>query len=153
MNLNVTNVGIGDILVCSEPGVLRTVLGSCVALCMYDIKKKIAGLAHVVLPRYNGRDSRSRFADTAYTLLLERLCSSGARKKYLVARLAGGARMFIVSNRSPFADIGTQNASVLRESLNRDGIPLLSENIGGERGMVVTFASGNGTITIRLLGQ
>lgn len=151
MNSNVVDVGIGAIEVCRAPNILRTVLGSCVALCLFDPEHRIAGLAHIVLPHYNGKDEPSRFADTGYGLLVDALRAYGARRDRLVARIAGGARMSIVKEDSPFATIGEKSALVIRELLKRDCIPVLSEQIGGSLGLSVLFSAQDGEITIREL--
>lgn len=151
MNSNVVDVGIGEIVICRSPHVLRTVLGSCVALCLIDLNLGIAGMAHIVLPAYNGRDKKDRFADTGFEILLEKILAEGAIKQNLVARIAGGARMNIIKDTSPFANIGLNNAAVVKELLLKNGIPLKSEKIGGVRGLTVKFSAETGELLIREL--
>ncbi len=151
MSSNVIDVGIGEIVICRKPDVLRTVLGSCVAVCLLDPGKGVAGMAHIVLPKYNGRDSKERFADTGFSILLEKMKQNGADTRSMFARLAGGARMNIIKETSPFAKIGLENARILKEQLISHNITIHSEQIGGVRGVTVRFSAETGELIVKEL--
>ena len=79
------NVGIADLNVVKYPDVLATyALGSCVGICLYDHKAKIAGMAHIMLPSsaesQTENDNMRRYADTGVAELIRKMCSYGAKK-------------------------------------------------------------------------
>ena len=93
------NVGIADLNVVKYPDVLATyALGSCVGICLYDHKAKIAGMAHIMLPSsaesQTENDNMRRYADTGVAELIRKMCSCGAKKRRITAKIAGGAQMF-----------------------------------------------------------
>ena len=71
---NLTNdrkVGMGELAVIQETGVLRTLLGSCVGLVLYDQRNRVGALAHIVLPSANGSNTHpGKYADTAIPELI-----------------------------------------------------------------------------------
>ena len=71
MNFRLINVGIADLQVTKAPDILRTVLGSCVSVCLYDPKAKVAGMAHIMLPEQKSEDSNPiEYADSAIPILI-----------------------------------------------------------------------------------
>lgn len=110
---------------------ISTLLGSCVAVCLYDPKLRIGGMNHFLLPS----SSRARNADTdiilngdyAMEVLVNALLNKGANKQRLIAKAFGGGN--IVS--SIQMAIGDRNAEFAKEWLEREGIPLLASDFGG----------------------
>lgn len=89
------SIGIAGIQVVKAPDTIRTVLGSCIGVAVYDRVAKVGGMAHVILPDSNeGSGDPGKFADTAVDLLVENLVAEGAEKKRVAAKMAGGATMF-----------------------------------------------------------
>ena len=90
-------LGLGDMAVTSdtESALMCLGLGSCIAVSAYDPISKIAGMAHVVLPRNGGRETKSsaKYVDTAIPHLFEEMKKQGAITSRLVVKIAGGARM------------------------------------------------------------
>jgi len=96
----VIRVKIGGLEVAKSPEVLETLLGSCVALMLYDKGKKIGGMAHIMLPYTNDPNVKDpgKYANTAVPALITKMITLGARPNKLVAKIAGGAAMFKTSN-------------------------------------------------------
>ncbi len=152
MSSTPVNVGIAEIKVVKPPQQLKTVLGSCVAICLYDTKKHIAGLAHVMLPEKKSDDANPvKYADSALPLLIEELENSGAIKENLSAKIVGGAEVLKFSRLAKFSKIGTSNTEKIREVLASFSIPLEGEDTGGESGRSVTFDSATGELLVSLL--
>lgn len=120
----------------SDPNVvLVTVLGSCVACCLWDETVGIGGMNHFLLPESNGNGTeKTLFGAYAMELLINELLKRGARKSHLKSKLFGGGRIV-----SGLSDIGAQNAEFARRFLDREGIPCISESLGGDRGRRVRF--------------
>jgi chemotaxis protein CheD len=86
----------GELAVCQKGECLRTLLGSCLGVALYDRRLKLGGLVHVVLPQSPGpSELPGKYADTAIPELLRqmRLLARGEPLR-TVAKLAGGANMF-----------------------------------------------------------
>ena len=100
---HLVNVGIADIKFSSDQNIVfRTILGSCVGICLFDKKKNIGGMSHIMLPTYR-KDKKSNFmkyADAAIPYLIEKIEKLGAEKKNTCAKITGGASMFHVSKTS-----------------------------------------------------
>lgn len=151
--MGVITVGIADLNIAKEPDVLATyALGSCVGICLYDPDKKIAGLAHIMLPLSkeavgNAVDNRRRYADTGITELIQTMSLSGASPSRLVAKIAGGAQMF--STTSSVFNIGERNVAAVKKILMAYRIRIVAEQTGSNFGRTVFFYPEDGTMEIR----
>ena len=89
-------IGLGEMKVTKDDSVVLTCLGlgSCVGMAAYDPVSKVAGMAHIVLPRSDGRSGLpAKFADTAIPALVDEMCKLGALQSRLVVKIAGGTHM------------------------------------------------------------
>ena len=147
-------VDIADFAVASGDAVLVTSgLGSCVALALHDPSTGIAGLAHILLPSvgFGGPSIHpAKYADTGVALLAEEMRRRGAVRDRIVARMAGGARMFAALLPSGI-NMGQRNIDATRKALYRLNIPVVAEDVGGEFGRSVRFVAATGALTVRSL--
>jgi chemotaxis protein CheD len=129
----IRNVEVGKMIVDSSPTKLSAVLGSCVGVALVDTSTGIGGLAHVMTPSSKGKleKSPSQYADRAVPALVEALVRAGAARQKLQAKIAGGANVLNIGKQSHILKIGEQNADNVKASLAEEGIPLISEDIGG----------------------
>jgi chemotaxis protein CheD len=143
----------GEMAVAQGEGLLRTLLGSCLGVALYDRRLKIAGLAHVVLPHSQGTtELPGKFADTAIPELLRRLAAlAGGESLKLTAKLAGGANMFTAAG-AP-GTIGEQNAAAVEDVLAAQRIPIVARHLGGEQGRRMTLDTTSGQVTIEIVGS
>jgi chemotaxis protein CheD len=146
-------VDVADFAVAGGDSVLVTLgLGSCVALALHDPATGIAGLAHILLPTVGTNPPSIRaakYADTAVPMLVEEMRRHGARRK-LVAKMAGGARMFAALLPSGI-NMGERNIEATRAALAKLGIKIIGEDVGGEYGRSVKFFAATGAMTVRSL--
>jgi len=146
-----SNVGMGQVVVAQGPHRLRAVLGSCVGVTLYHPRLRVGALAHVVLPRSNGRTSSpGKYADTAVDHMIELLRQRGVPTAGLVAKLAGGAQMF---GPSGAMQIGRDNVQAISQALQAAGIRVAAQDVGGEKGRRVTLDCQTGQLTIHIVGQ
>lgn len=127
----------GEFHVSSSPAeTLSTILGSCVAACIWDEGKQIGGMNHFLLAQAQGNSSSrdNRYGVHAMEMLINGLLRAGARREALKAKLFGGAK--IVVN---LPDIGASNAEFARNFLRTEGIPCMAESLGGTRARQITF--------------
>jgi len=150
MNFRLINVGIADLQVASYPDVLRTILGSCIAICMYDFKKRLVGLSHIMLPtRDKSFLDEKRYADSAIPILLDEMRRNGASTERIVAKIVGGAVMFGKKEFKLIKEIGMGNVKMTREVLHNRKIRIVAEDIGGGYARTLNFYSENGIIKIK----
>lgn len=143
-----SNVGIGEYKL-GTIQISSIGLGSCVAVILYDKKRKTGALAHVMLPESNGRNERpGKFADTAVPLLVSEMEKNGSSKRNLSAYLVGGASMFKQFKGN--LDIGNRNITAIKKILTEMNIPVKSEDVAGTSGRsVFFFPEEEGRINIR----
>lgn len=131
-----------------EPVVIQTLLGSCVAACLYDPATGVAGLNHFLLaaPRYSRtlpqtHTDAGRYGIAAIELLINDMVHLGADRRRLRAKVFGGATVVLKSEPSKdnFFCIHEINQRFIREYLKTENIPIVSEDLGGERGRIVYF--------------
>jgi chemotaxis protein CheD len=141
----------GRIFVSPEPCTLRMVLGSCVAVCLWDPLRVVGGANHFLLPYPggNGQDS-PRFGNVATQRLIEKMLAFGCTKPSLVAKLFGGSCV-LEAFQNKETHLGTKNVSVARKLLEAEGIPVVAEDVGGQRGRKVIFRTDDGSAWVRRL--
>lgn len=157
MEYNEIKVGIADLNVAFSPYKLITVgLGSCVGIAIYDKAIGIGGLAHIMLPdssQFNKITNEIKFADLAIPILVENMIKKGATLKNMRAKIAGGASMFNFPDKSIVMDIGNRNGIAVKSALKSLCIPILSEDIGGNKGRTLIFDTTSGSLSIRTVGM
>ncbi|MCB5945300.1 chemotaxis protein CheD [Acidocella sp. KAb 2-4] len=133
------NIVQGEHCVSDDPyTVLTTILGSCIAACIWDGGAGIGGMNHFLLPgdgvhRQPGGDAM-RFGVHAMELLLNALLRRGAQKSRMQAKVFGGARMI-----SGLTDIGEMNAAFAERFLREEGIALAGGSLRGDQGRRIQF--------------
>ena len=129
-------------------------LGSCIGICLYDQKIKLAALVHIMLPlnMEPGRKNVMKYADTGIRETLKMMEAKGASRSRITAKIAGGAKMFEVSGGS-LGNIGQRNIESVHMHLKREGIHLLKEDVGGSVARTLLFDPGTGLGCVRCYGR
>lgn len=150
-------VGIADLNLASDPGSVITIgLGSCIGIALYDKILKVAGLAHIMLPDSNQFKTVAnplKFANLAIPILIKKMEEQGCRKRNIVAKIAGGASMFNFTDKSIISDIGKRNAESVKRTLKEEGIPIIAEDIGGDKGRTMIISASDGKVTLKTVGK
>lgn len=130
-------------------------LGSCIGICLYDPMIKLAALIHIMLPlnMETGRTSPMKYADTGIKETLKRMEAMGARRARIVAKIAGGAKMFEMPSGGSLGNIGQRNIESVHMTLKREGIRLLKEDVGGSSARTLWFDAATGQGYIRCYGK
>lgn len=130
---------------------ITTLLGSCVGVCLYDPKLRLAGMNHFLLPsraKSSGDDTDVILAgDYSMEVLLNTMLSKGAAKQRIVAKAFGGGTIVT----SFLMAIGQRNAEFAKEWLKREGIPLVAQDFGGAWSRKVIFTPQGGDAFCRRL--
>lgn len=150
-------VGMADLQIVESPQTISTLgLGSCVGVVLYDPEKKLAGLAHIMLPDSNNskeNTNKAKFADTAIPYLIELLLKKGAEKERLISKIAGGAQMFEFKGNNDIMKIGARNIKAVKENLNKLNINIVAEDVGGNYGRTIEFDTNTGKLIIKSIGK
>lgn len=150
-------VGMADLNICTAPDAITTLgLGSCVGIILYDPVKKIAGLAHIMLPdstKVKMNENKAKFADSGIALLLKQLELAGANKRSLQAKIAGGAQMFAFRSNNDMLRIGERNVEATKEMLKQLGIRIIAEDTGCNYGRTIEFYPETGELIIKAVGK
>ncbi len=134
-----------------EPYMVKTILGSCVAICLWDKRLKIGGINHYMLPSWNGNDLASpKYGNIALDKLIERLQSMGSRVEDLQAKIFGGGEL-LDSGKGNSIVIGERNIRVARLMLEERKIPIVASSIGGKRGRKILFFTDTGEVRHKFL--
>ncbi len=133
----------------ADDGPIVTVLGSCVATCLFDSLRGIGGLNHFMLPDCAGSArSPASFGVHAMELLINALLAAGADRGALRAKVFGGARVI-----AGLSDIGALNAEFVRGFLARERIACVGESLGGAEARRIEFWPADGRVRQRRLGD
>lgn len=139
----------GQLHASAEPTQVTTILGSCVALCLWDPFARVGGLNHFMLPIEAGSQTETpRYARFAIEELVRQMDALGARLARMQAKLFGGACV-LPSMQAVTRDLGARNIDVAREWLERQRITLVAEDVGGQTGRKLIFRTDTGATTVR----
>ncbi|MEO8360933.1 MAG: chemotaxis protein CheD [Vicinamibacteria bacterium] len=134
-----------------EPSELTTILGPCVAVCLFDHAKTMGGMNHFLLAVGGslGRE-RSRYGDTSCEDLVQCFFASGSRIGDLEARIVGGANVGR-ANLPEGETLGERNAEMARAVLRRHGIAIGFEDTGGPNARRLRFRTGAGILEVKTI--
>jgi chemotaxis protein CheD len=139
----------GQIVASREPTLISTILGSCVAVCLFDPEQGIGGMNHFMLPHAPGSPHFSaRFGAVACERLVEEIVVLGGERRNLIAKVFGGACV-LESLRGSGAHLGQKNFEVASAVLARHGIPIAAHEIGGARGRKLVFVTDTGAAWVQ----
>ena len=131
---------------CDRARPISTLLGSCVAVCLYDSGIPIAGMNHFMLPQMNKNrandDDILLAGDACMEALLNGLLAQGAARHRIRAKAFGGGT--IIESTGQSLSIGKRNADFAREWLDRENIPLVSSDLLGPWSRKVLLVPQNG---------
>lgn len=136
----------GEYFVYNEDISIQTVLGSCVAACIYDRGAGLGGMNHFLLPE--GDDSSARFGVHAMEVLINELLKRGARRGSLEAKVFGGAS--VIQGMSAI-NVGRQNVDFVERFLANERIPIVSKDVLGNNPRRVCLFPKSGKAMVKKL--
>ena len=141
-------LGIGEVAFAKKPCVIRTVLGSCIGVTIYDPKLRIGGMSHFLLAKAPEGQISTRYGDIALDALIDNFRRAGSHIHRLEACIAGGG---LILDMNEVFFVGEKNIKVADEVLSRRGIRVLRREVGGERGRRMVLDSETGFVTIEFI--
>ena len=136
------------ILVSKEPHNINTILGSCIAVCIWDPILKHGGMCHYMLPLWNGEGLASpKYGNIAIEKLVEKIVFIGSSKLNIVAKVFGGGE--VIDTENQYFRIGERNIKLAWEILEEEKIPIISSSVGGKFGRKIIMNTLTGEIKQR----
>ncbi len=122
---NAAKVLPGEYFVAREDLVVQTVLGSCIAACIWDSRLRIGGMNHFMLPE-GGGDSSGRYGSYAMELLINELVKMGSSREYMQAKVFGGGA--VIAGMTSM-NVGERNTKFVLDYLATERIPIVSKDV------------------------
>jgi len=123
---NAVKVLPGEYFVSNENLVIMTVLGSCIAACLWDSRVRVGGMNHFMLPDGDSIDVSGRYGSYAMELLINEMLKLGARRETMQAKIFGGAQ---VMHSFTTMNVGERNTQFVVNYLHTERIPVVSEDV------------------------
>jgi chemotaxis protein CheD len=140
----------GQLFVASGDASAVTILGSCVAVCLFDPIARVGGMNHFLLPLPGEQEPSPRFGDVACAQLVDEVLLGGARRGDLRAKVFGGSGV-MGSGDPARPTLGEKNVELALAFLAAEGIPVVHGDVGGARGRKLVFRVGDGAAWVKVL--
>lgn len=141
----------GQILTTRDPILVKLILGSCVAIGLWDAQRQVGGICHYSLPHWVSSSTRScRFGNIAFEEMLLALEKEGAQTDTLSAKIFGGASIDPGLSQGK-KSLGSKNIHLAVELLEAHGFPILERSTGGRQGRRIEFCPLTGQSRVQFL--
>lgn len=132
--------------------IVRTLLGSCVALTLWHPHRHMGGMCHYLLPTRTRPPSASldgRFAEEAVELLVSSMARTGTKPGEYLVDLYGGADTMPDQAHVHKFNIGERNIEKALELVERYGFQLQTVDVGGNEPRNVTLDMKSGQVELK----
>ncbi|GAA6121338.1 chemoreceptor glutamine deamidase CheD [Acidovorax sp. FG27] len=147
---NAVKVLPGEYFVADESMVIMTVLGSCIAACLWDSRARVGGMNHFMLPDGDSNDVSGRYGSYAMELLINEMLKRGARRETMQAKIFGGAQ---VMHNFTTMNVGERNTQFVLSYLQTERIPVVSEDVLDIYPRKVVFFPVTGKVMVKRLAH
>jgi chemotaxis protein CheD len=143
----------GKYRISKQPEVVETLVGSCVTVCLFNIKTGYAAMNHFLRDHSSRQDEDDigKYGTTATEYIVNTLMDLDPAANHYRAQIFGGAAVLKTNN--SFESIGTMNSDIARMILTKHRIRIIRQEIGGTRGRRVRFDTSTNTVFCRFAGQ
>jgi chemotaxis receptor (MCP) glutamine deamidase CheD len=143
---------VGGVHASAEPTMIRTLLGSCVAVCLWEPRALVGGMNHFLLPDGppdGTPDDATRFGVHAMDRLVGEMLKLGADPRRVIAKVFGGASVLAM----PGAAVSVPQANIefVRTYLARENLRVVATSVGGTLPRQVRFFTDSGKVMVRRL--
>ena len=127
-----------------------TILGSCVAVCLYDPVTKLGCINHYMLPFWNGTGLASpKYGNIAIQKLLDKMIEFGSETSNIQAKIFGGGE--VVNTKNNIFKIGERNIEIAVKILKENKIKIAGQSVGGNQGRKIRFNTETGVVLMKLI--
>lgn len=138
------------IYVHKKPHRVTTILGSCIAVCLWDSVNHFGGINHYMLPLWNGQGLASpKYGNIAISKLINKMLQLGSKKGNLRAKVFGGSQR--LETKVSSMEIGKRNGLLAQQYLQDERIPIISTSIGGNKGRKIIFHTETGDVMMKFI--
>ncbi len=142
----------GQLIACREPALIKTILGSCVGVALFDRINCFGGLNHYLLPEVMpGEPPSPRYGTFAIETLFQEMLRLGSRRQDLQAKIFGGAA--VLGNVQIGLDVGIKNIEAAVNAISGARVPLLEKNVGGTVGRQIVLRTDTFEVSHRYLSE
>lgn len=149
----------GELIVCQEPRLIVTVLGSCVAVTMFHAPSRLAAMCHAMLPEPKHKNAADlepglfRYVSQVIPEMCGYFKAAGRNPGEVEVKLFGGGNVIKMAE-EPASErwIGSANVRRARELLLHSGFSIRASNVGGTDGRKVLFNTATGEVMHKHLG-
>ena len=129
---------------------VQTILGSCIAVCLFNTRLHFGGINHYMMPLWNGEGLASpKYGNIAIENLIQEMVGLGSHKKDLVAKVFGGASQLNLNHE--LLQVGQRNILIADSLLKKNGIAVIANSTGGKLGRKITFNTHTGQVIMNYL--
>jgi chemotaxis protein CheD len=146
----VINIHIGDYYASKEPEIIRTVLGSCVAVCLIEPEQQIGGMNHILLPGKPDLrlfNDSARYGINAMELLINKILNLGGKRHLLIAKAFGGGHIIPTISREN--GVGGRNIKFVIDFLKNERIKIVGHDLGGRESRKIYFYTDTGEVFLK----
>ncbi len=150
----------GESHLTTEPAILRTLLGSCVAVAFLAAGRGVGALCHPMLPvcpaklsNGSNRKSAERYVDFAIRSLIDRFGTLGIARDEMTVKLFGGADVLLVPTETSRSSVGRMNSETALRVLREQGLAIAASSLGGTSGLTLQFNTRTGEVLVRRLNR
>jgi len=141
-------IHVGENYIGVKPTEISTVLGSCIAVCLYDKVEQIGSMNHYLVPLWNENGLQSpKYGNISIPRLIENMINVGCSVKNIEANVFGGANVIDVRIKDMM--IGRKNIIIAKELLREHNITITAQDIGGTQGRRIMMRSDTGKVMLR----
>lgn len=140
----------GQLVASAAPSMVTTILGSCVAVCLFDSRLAYGGINHFLLPDRVGEQFSPRFGSVACKRLLEQMLALGCDRCDLQAKVFGGASV-LDAFRGNGPQLGARNVETALSMLAHEGIDVAATDVGGRFGRRLVYFTDTGTAWVKTI--
>ena len=141
----------GDFHFSGDGQVLGTLLGSCIAVCLWHPILKLGGMCHFVLPSQPARSSSSlngRYAVDAMEMFRISSATYNTHLNQYKASIYGGANVVSCLVKGDEDTIGERNAAAALELLMANNVPVGIVDVGETWPRRISFDPVSGEVTV-----
>ena len=151
----------GEKYVTKKDEIISTLLGSCVAACLYDPVNRVIGMNHFLLAQQHSAHNSAllgsaggRYGIHAMELLINQMLKQGAQRIHLKAKAFGGGDVLKLGNESRGGQsIGSTNCEFIKTFLETERIPLVASALGGRIGRNIFFLASDFSVYVKAIAH
>ncbi|MBF0456320.1 MAG: chemotaxis protein CheD [Nitrospirae bacterium] len=144
----------GEVYITEKPAMVKTVLGSCVSITLFDPVRRVAAICHGMLPDCGGDDcedypEKLQYVTCSIIHILNNMQDKGVITSTLEVKVFGGGDVLTYGGTRP--SVGRQNIDAALRILESLGLKPLTSDLGGDRGRKIFFNTQTGQVLLKKL--